>query len=407
MTRFVLLALGSLLLLVVSCQHGTPVPATAVATGLPRPSTLTQLPVSTATLRLPASSTTTPHPTNTPPATSSPTTATAQATASPLLAFQPIQNRAIIDRAPLHIRALTDGKHKYKNAVWAPAGDWLAATPQDGPGLDLVASTSGQIIHVVTDTFVLDPVWDMASSPCSNGEQGATSLLVQQIIDRNDQLRRFRLCTMSFEPTPVIVSSQPLRAPALSSNIVVYGRDGQLMVQRGAASTAFQSGDVLATALSSGSQPWLAWTPLVDNLEAVSVVIAHPPDSQLRTVSNPGEGWWLPQWSRGGTRLALSNIDGRIGTVELASGRRYDLGPGESPVWSPNGQTIAFAGSSAGVDYTTRDIHLVDWQGHGPRFRLTHANPEQLFVSPSWSPDGKELAFVEIDSGKIFIAERP
>ncbi len=407
MTRLVLLSMGCLGMLITGCQQGTQGPAMTVATVLPHLSTPSPMPVPTAIVQLRASNTTVPRATTVRYATTVPATATASPVPVPLLAFQTLQNRAIIERAPSHIRALTDGKHKYKSVVWAPSGDWLAATPQDGPGLDVVANKSAQVIHVVTDTFVLDPVWDVAAKPCGNGQIGAGSLLVQRIIDRHDRLDRFSLCSMSFETPPLVVSSQPLSVPALAGDLAVYSSGGQLMVQIGAASTAFQSEAALATALSSGPQPQLAWTPLVDSLEAVSVVIAQPTGGPRRSMSNSGEGWWLPQWSPDGTRLALSNIDGRIGTVSLTTGRRYDLGPGETPAWSPDGQTIAFAGSSAGEDYTTRDIHVVDWQGHGPRLRLTHANPEQLFVSPTWSPDGKQLAFVEIDSGKIFIAERP
>ncbi len=140
----------------------------------------------------------------------------------------------------------------------------------------------------------------------------------------------------------------------------------------------------------------------------VSTLVAPlaQPD-QPHAVAQPGEGWWLPRWSPDGQRLALTNIVGRIGTVLADGSARYDLGPGDAPAWSPDGQRLAFAGASAGLDYTTRDLHIIDWQGHGPRLRLTHANSEQFYVSPSWSPDGQRLAFVELDSGQIFIGQLP
>ena len=38
---------------------------------------------------------------------------------------------------------------------------------------------------------------------------------------------------------------------------------------------------------------------------------------------------------------------------------------------------------------------------------MTDAGEDQLYVSPSWSPDGKQLAFVELDTGQLYIGDVP
>jgi Tol biopolymer transport system component len=82
--------------------------------------------------------------------------------------------------------------------------------------------------------------------------------------------------------------------------------------------------------------------------------------------------------------LFTANAQGKRPTRLLSGG--FDL----SPTWSPDGSTIAFSrltSDSAPVDAAA--IHLADRNGADVR-----ALAGVLGVSPSWSPDGKRLAFV-------------
>ena len=158
----------------------------------------------------------------------------------------------------------------------------------------------------------------------------------------------------------------------------------------------------------------LAWTPEVADLEDVQTFVATLSDLRAEKgqpastpLSRPGEGLWLPRWSPDGTSIALTGIGGRIAVVAVDGSERRDLGPGDAPAWSPDGTWIAFAGASAGLEYTSRNLHLVRADGQGGRIRLTDANEEQFYVSPSWSPDGRQLAFVELDTGQLFIGDVP
>jgi TolB protein len=60
----------------------------------------------------------------------------------------------------------------------------------------------------------------------------------------------------------------------------------------------------------------------------------------------------------------------------------------DSPVWSPTGQWIAFAGRVAPTDHL--DILLTDITGTDER-NITHSNGSS--ENPSWSPDGRFIAF--------------
>lgn len=345
-------------------------------------------------------------------ATAESTAVAATNTAPSVISFPPItttlelapmrdlQNEAIEDRPARPVRAVTDGTIKYKMALWAPQSEWIAAVPQDGPGMDIINSVTGEVVPVVTDTYVLEPVWDADAAD-------ADRLLVHRIVDGRDQLDLFSVQTRGFITTP-ITADTPLRALSLMGDTVFYAQDGQLVQQTFAPQAAAQqltAGGALVT--TPTARGLIAWTPPVSDFEDVQTFVAAINDPQPAALSTLGEGWWLPRWAPDGSKLVLSNIEGRIGSTSIDGAQRFDLGPGIEPTWSPDSSRIAFAGQGAGSAYTTRDIFVVDWQGNGPRLRLTRANDEQIYAAPSWSPDGSRLAFVEIDSGQIFVADAP
>ena len=70
-----------------------------------------------------------------------------------------------------------------------------------------------------------------------------------------------------------------------------------------------------------------------------------------------------------------------------------DLGDDESPSWSPDGRSIAFASRRGD---TNGDIYVMDADGDNER-RLTNHTSQDM--SPSWSPDGRSIAFSSVRDG--------
>ena len=113
---------------------------------------------------------------------------------------------------------------------------------------------------------------------------------------------------------------------------------------------------------------------------------------------------WSPSWSPAGERIVFtSRRDGHFigefgltseiyvmdadgkNTRRLTNNRKNDW----SPSWSPDGKWIAFSADRKGDD-VNHEIYVMDADGGHTR-RLT--NNRVWDVSPSWSSDGKRIVF--------------
>ena len=68
-----------------------------------------------------------------------------------------------------------------------------------------------------------------------------------------------------------------------------------------------------------------------------------------------------------------------------------------SPSWSPDGKQIAFTSSRRNIKVENRQIYVMDADGENSR-RLSNNDFAEL--QPSWSPDGKHIAFTSKRDGK-------
>jgi len=132
------------------------------------------------------------------------------------------------------------------------------------------------------------------------------------------------------------------------------------------------SGRTMLTAAHRISGP--AWSP-----HGAKIAFASPPET---AVDGPPA-----------SHIYVMNPDG-TGRVDLSTGGGLDL----TPAWSPDGTRIAF--SSNRSDPTTRacyfcdlDLYVMNADGTGVH-RLTYG--EGRDISPTWSPDGKRIAFVRV-----------
>ncbi len=125
--------------------------------------------------------------------------------------------------------------------------------------------------------------------------------------------------------------------------------------------------------------------------------------TQLTNLTGLGLGGAVdPVWSPDGQQIAFSsfaaprdvfaiNVDG-TGLTNLTKHPARDA----DPDWSPNGREIAFTSSRDG----NREIYVMNADGSEPR-RLTFS--AGIDERPAWSPDGREIAFASNRDGNFEI----
>ena len=166
-----------------------------------------------------------------------------------------------------------------------------------------------------------------------------------------------------------------------------------------------------------------------------TIVLRSPDGRQVRAVIDTGSGNFDPSWAPAGSRLSLLNGDGSCGSspgavvlnwpsrkiagrlpscrqngiswspdgtrvvfmrgdmdiyrasLRGAVTRLTDLGRNFEPSWSPDGRTIAFVSRRDG----NRELYTMSWDGSNET-RITSTPGSES--SPDWSPDGRRIVFV-------------
>jgi TolB protein len=167
------------------------------------------------------------------------------------------------------------------------------------------------------------------------------------------------------------------------------------MLVRGAIAGLAAALSILGFATASAGESRIAATLTTVSSGRSKIVTMRPDGSDVFTVTH-GSFDHFPAWAPGRRRIAFVR-NFRLFTVK-ADGhglRRLTSGSDSesSPSWSPNGRLIAFDRADREdpeLDRSLYDIFVVRPNGSGLR-RLTHGEPYS--TDPTWSPDGRSIAF--------------
>ena len=178
------------------------------------------------------------------------------------------------------------------------------------------------------------------------------------------------IMAVPFDPASLTVTGTAVRV--LDNVVQSFDGAAQLSVSRSGSA-------VYVTGVFESDQRRLA---IVDRSGAATPLAAPP------------RPYATPQFSPDGGKLLV--------TIEEAMSElwRYDIAPGtltqltfdsgaKFPVWSPDGQRVAFSSSKTGA----LNLFMIDIARPGTGERLTSS--DNLHVAGSWASDGHTLAFVE------------
>lgn len=117
-----------------------------------------------------------------------------------------------------------------------------------------------------------------------------------------------------------------------------------------------------------------------------------------------GSRYLNPEVSPDGSKIAFEVIGGNMYVMNSDGSGLTDLGKGYRPQWSPDGKYIVYMiTEDDGHEFTSADIYVIKADGTGKQ-NLTSTS-DKLEMNPVWSPDGNRIAFDEYKDGSVYVME--
>ena len=112
---------------------------------------------------------------------------------------------------------------------------------------------------------------------------------------------------------------------------------------------------------------------------------------RIRLTTGP-KGYAAPVWSPDGQHIAFGSLDGTINVFDRSSKRTFALGRGMHPSWTPDGAALVFSRPVIqGDSLVGSDLYHVRFDG-AEEVRLT-STPSIFEMDPSVSPDGGTIVY--------------
>jgi Tol biopolymer transport system component len=188
-------------------------------------------------------------------------------------------------------------------------------------------------------------------------------------------------------------------------NLLIVRRSVQFAMILGLLVLATVAAALIAGALRPPSE--LGSNGLITFATNGRIAVANPDGSDVRILTDGGEGVYFPTWSPDGSSIAFWSEPPNLSPASLTlldpgTGSRTvitRLNPQSRPApisWAPDSQRIAFPAYS---EHASAEVLVVNVDGTN----LRSLAPDLQASDPAWSPDGQQIAFRGIDPAELDI----
>jgi TolB protein len=141
----------------------------------------------------------------------------------------------------------------------------------------------------------------------------------------------------------------------------------------------------------------IAYTAL-DKAGRQSVFVIHE-DGTGKAQLTKDAHFGLPSWDPTGKHIVCIRAPAYLCIMRADGSGLHPIANGTTPEWSPDGRFIAFSSARTGSD----ELWIMNADGSDQHI-LTTAQSGVHKVRPTWSPDGKQLAYVHfVDPNRVSI----
>ncbi len=276
----------------------------------------------------------------------------------------------------------------YIRPMWSPKGQLIAFTQERHRGLWILNTENGQTQMLTDETGA-----GFGFSWSNNGEAIVTRITRYEEKKPINEVKIFDVATQQ----TWTASDKPghfMGLPRWSSD------DSKVYIMGTSNITIFESGVAGASAALSGQSPaplvYLSGGKIVVDKYLVNEKAVLDPLKDRRYINL--------QVSPDGRQVAFEVIGGNMFVMNSDGSELVDLGIGHRPQWSPDGNHLVYMiTADDGHLYTQADIYLIHRDGSG-KTNLTQS-VDILEMNPSWSADGRFIAFNTKPEGTIYISE--
>ncbi|MDZ7269305.1 MAG: hypothetical protein ONB48_17975 [candidate division KSB1 bacterium] len=278
---------------------------------------------------------------------------------------------------------LTAAGREFMQPVWSPTGEWIALTGPNYDGIWLIRPDGSGLEQLTGEVGV-----GYKMSWSSDGR-----FLAGRVTRRHNQRRQHALQVYDVATkTGTVISAERKRMPGVPQWVPGQGR---LALWTGGRVEYFE-----VASAPQPEPPTAAPRPLV--FATPQGVLVTGAGVTPRVVQPMAGEIINAELAPDGTRLVAEALGSRLFVCSLTGSDLVELGRGERPHWSPDGQKIGFMVSEDdGHRLQQADIYTVNPDGSG-RVNVT-ATATQLEMNCSWSPDSRQLVYDERRSGAIWV----